>query len=53
MAVIQLQEEMCALSHLNLGQKKWNNEAEACHENCNEELFLDFFLKIILLQEEV
>lgn len=42
-AVIQLQEEMCALSHLNLGQKKWNNEAEACHENCNEKLFLDFF----------
>lgn len=39
-AVMQLQEEeMCVLSHLNLRQKKWKNQAEACHENCNEKLF--------------
>jgi len=34
---------MCAPSHLNLRLKKWKSQAEACHENCNENLFLDFF----------
>lgn len=37
---------MCALSHLNLSQKKWKkNLAEVGCGNCNEKMVLDFFLK--------